>query len=45
MTLTYPYELEENFMVSLVFKSACAFLYKSSVLFEKSQSCPFIAHL
>lgn len=37
MPLIYPYELEENFMVSVVFKSACAFHYKSNVLFEKSQ--------
>lgn len=45
MPLFYPYELEGNFMVSLVFRPARAFHYKGNLLFERSQRWLFIAHL
>lgn len=45
MLLVYPYELEGNFMVSLVFRSASAFHYKGNLLFKRSQRWLFIAHL
>lgn len=45
MPLFYPYELEGNFMVSLVLRSVHAFHYTGNPIFERSQRWLFVACL